>query len=154
MGRRNIPIAVNPDYLVYKQIHLLAFTRVCSGDIEQGRPMHNEAVIKRISFLYQAAHAVAMMGASTQLCRYYVKNMLKLSEKKLIRLDPTVKRTICYACNMLLLPAVTATVEEKVLNGRKAICVKCRLCSKECKFMVHNPNYSHVTDNFDVIGVS
>ncbi|EIN11439.1 Rpr2-domain-containing protein [Punctularia strigosozonata HHB-11173 SS5] len=47
---------------------------------------------------------------TTDLAREYVKDMKLVGRKTTVRLDPSVKRTICKGCNLVLLPGTTARV--------------------------------------------
>jgi RNase P subunit RPR2 len=74
--------------------------------------LKNEDAWKRINFLYQSAHH--MVGLShpklgANLSRIYLQDMRKVASKLVLRLDSSVKNTVCKRCGVLLIPGLTAT---------------------------------------------
>ncbi|KDQ55820.1 hypothetical protein JAAARDRAFT_208592 [Jaapia argillacea MUCL 33604] len=50
---------------------------------------------------------------TSDLARSYVKTMKSVSQRAIVKIDPTVKRTLCTGCDAVLLPGSTATVRVK-----------------------------------------
>ncbi|KAL5523807.1 hypothetical protein ACEPAG_7980 [Sanghuangporus baumii] len=64
------------------------------------------------------------------LARSYVKSMKVIGQKTNVKMDPSVKRTMCKGCNMLLMPGVTAKVRVKPLPSHgHAVSYTCMNCS-------------------------
>ncbi|KAL5507258.1 hypothetical protein ACEPAH_6714 [Sanghuangporus vaninii] len=64
------------------------------------------------------------------LARSYVKSMKIIGQKTNVKMDPSVKRTMCKSCNMLLMPGVTAKVRVKPLPSHgHAVSYTCMNCS-------------------------
>ncbi|MBW0552461.1 hypothetical protein O181_092176 [Austropuccinia psidii MF-1] len=64
------------------------------------------------------------------LSRTLTKTMKVVSKKAVVRMDPTVKRTICRSCHLLLIPGQTATT--RVLASRPhvhKVATTCLACS-------------------------
>ncbi|KAL5485179.1 hypothetical protein ACEPAI_7821 [Sanghuangporus weigelae] len=64
------------------------------------------------------------------LARSYVKSMKIIGQKTNVKMDPSVKRTMCKGCNTLLMPGVTAKVRVKPLPSHgHAVSYTCMNCS-------------------------
>ncbi|EJD03012.1 Rpr2-domain-containing protein [Fomitiporia mediterranea MF3/22] len=64
------------------------------------------------------------------LARSYVKSMKIIGQKTNVKMDPSVKRTLCKGCNTLLMPGVTAKVRVKPLPSHgHAVNYTCMHCS-------------------------
>ncbi|KAH9839226.1 Rpr2-domain-containing protein [Rhodofomes roseus] len=100
----------------------------------------NRDILQRLNFLYQASaylNTIAPHAATTKpegkratnhaareelrrkkrhpattsdLSRNYVASMKAISQKATVKMDPTIKRTICQKCNTVLIPGVTEEV--------------------------------------------
>ncbi|KAK0222063.1 RNAse P Rpr2/Rpp21/SNM1 subunit domain-containing protein, partial [Armillaria fumosa] len=79
----------------------------------------NKDIIQRLKFLYQAS--VYLNGVTSQsprrrrvttsdLSRSYVSSMKVVGQKTVVKMDPSVKRTICKGCNTILVPGSTVTI--------------------------------------------
>ncbi|KAK0485338.1 Rpr2-domain-containing protein [Armillaria luteobubalina] len=80
----------------------------------------NKDIIQRLNFLYQAS--VYLNGVTSQsprrrkrvttgdLSRSYVTSMKVVGRKTVVKMDPSVKRTICKRCNTILVPGSTVTI--------------------------------------------
>ncbi|PBK74610.1 Rpr2-domain-containing protein [Armillaria solidipes] len=80
----------------------------------------NKDIIQRLNFLYQAS--VYLNGVPSQspprrkrvttsdLSRSYVSSMKIVGQKTVVKMDPSVKRTICKGCNTILVPGSTVTI--------------------------------------------
>ncbi|KAK0244448.1 Rpr2-domain-containing protein [Armillaria nabsnona] len=83
----------------------------------------NKDIIQRLNFLYQAS--VYLNGVTSQspprrkrvttsdLSRSYVSSMKIVGQKTVVKMDPSVKRTICKGCNTILVPGSTVTIRAK-----------------------------------------
>ncbi|KAG7881543.1 hypothetical protein KL937_001166 [Ogataea polymorpha] len=73
---------------------------------------------QRLGFLYQAAAQLDPNGA---LSRMYLRNMDVVAKKTVLKLDPSLKRTICKKCHRLQLPGRTASIRiENTSNAKSA----------------------------------
>ncbi|KAH8119363.1 Rpr2-domain-containing protein [Phellopilus nigrolimitatus] len=64
------------------------------------------------------------------LARSYVKSMKIIGQKTNVKMDPSVKRTLCKGCNTVLMPGVTAKVRVKPLPSHgHAVNYTCINCS-------------------------
>ena len=73
--------------------------------------LKGEDAWKRMNFLYQSAHHMAMLPPRTlgiNLSRFYLLNVRKVASKLVLRVDPSVKNSMCKRCGALLLPGHTA----------------------------------------------
>ncbi|KAG7698250.1 hypothetical protein KL930_001911 [Ogataea haglerorum] len=62
---------------------------------------------QRLGFLYQAA---ARLDPDSALSRMYLRNMDVVAKKTVLKLDPSVKRTLCKKCHRLQVPGRTASI--------------------------------------------
>ncbi|EIW82870.1 Rpr2-domain-containing protein [Coniophora puteana RWD-64-598 SS2] len=51
--------------------------------------------------------------STSELSRSYVDAMKVIGQKTIVKMDPSVKRTLCKGCNTVLVPGVTARVRVK-----------------------------------------
>ncbi|KAG7890688.1 hypothetical protein KL905_000973 [Ogataea polymorpha] len=73
---------------------------------------------QRLGFLYQAAAQLDPNGA---LSRMYLRNMDVVAKKTVLKLDPSLKRTVCKKCHRLQLPGRTASIRiENTSNAKSA----------------------------------
>ncbi|OCB86941.1 Rpr2-domain-containing protein [Sanghuangporus baumii] len=64
------------------------------------------------------------------VARSYVKSMKIIGQKTNVKMDPSIKRTMCKGCNMLLMPGVTAKVRVKPLPSHgHVVSYTCMNCS-------------------------
>ncbi|KAE9408793.1 Rpr2-domain-containing protein [Gymnopus androsaceus JB14] len=103
------------------------------NDIPNPNSVSNRDVIQRLNFLYQASvylnnvHSSsaqarkrneAKMNRKTvklnDLSRSYIETMKTVGTKTTVQLDPSVKRTLCKGCNIVLIPGSTASVRTKM----------------------------------------
>ncbi|XP_071485135.1 ribonuclease P protein subunit p21-like [Diadema antillarum] len=96
---------------------------------------------QRMNYLYQAAHCVLTQNPeNSQLARFYIETMRRVSAKLVMRLQPDIKRTVCKKCSALLVPGVTATVRVRGRRQRHVV-VRCLDCGTIKRF---NSNDKHV----------
>ncbi|KAG7443158.1 Rpr2-domain-containing protein [Guyanagaster necrorhizus] len=103
----------------------------------------NKDIIQRLNFLYQAS--VYLNGVTSQapprrkkqkrvttcdLSRNYVSSMKTVGQKTTVKMDPSVKRTICKGCDTILVPGSTVTirVNKSPSHGHLMVytCTHCR----------------------------
>ena len=65
--------------------------------------------LDRMNFLYQLAHEALKIN-NQPLARFYIYTLRGISKRLVIKIDPTIKRTICKNCNSLLVPGITMKV--------------------------------------------
>jgi len=95
-------------------------------------------VLQRINYLYQAAHLALKQGpGGVTLARFYVQTLVSIAQKNVIRLDPSIKRTLCKRCHSLLLPGVTSTVRIQQKRRRSQRIVTCLQCRSIKRFAVN-----------------
>ncbi|KAK0503705.1 RNAse P Rpr2/Rpp21/SNM1 subunit domain-containing protein, partial [Armillaria luteobubalina] len=80
----------------------------------------NKDIIQRLNFLYQASvylNSVTSQSPSrrrrvstSDLSRSYVSSMKVVGQKTVVKMDPSIKRTICKGCNTILVPGSTVTI--------------------------------------------
>ncbi|KAI5123981.1 hypothetical protein M0805_006393 [Coniferiporia weirii] len=69
-------------------------------------------------------------ATARDLSRSYVKSMKIIGQKTNVKMDPSVKRTLCKGCNGILMPGVTAKVRVKPLPSHgHAVNYTCMNCS-------------------------
>jgi len=69
--------------------------------------LRDVAALKRVNFLYTAAHAVA--ASNPNLSRVYLSSMKEQARASHIELTDAVTTRICDECHALLIPGSTAT---------------------------------------------
>ncbi|XP_046648485.1 ribonuclease P protein subunit p21-like [Daphnia pulicaria] len=108
---------------------------------------------QRLNFLYQASIvALNAVPHCPQITSVFGKNMISIGKKLQLKLDHSVKRTICKGCKVLLIPGKSVEVKIKQIpasrkrksrcgNQRKIQEWKCMFCSCVKQFVL-NPGYS------------
>ncbi|KAI0929928.1 hypothetical protein AcV5_006766 [Taiwanofungus camphoratus] len=73
-------------------------------------------------------------ATAAELSRSYVKSMKIIGQKTTVKMDPTIKRTLCKGCNTILIPGATASVRIKpsLSHGHSVsyICMACKTTRK------------------------
>ena len=69
--------------------------------------VRDAAALKRVNFLYTAAHAVA--AANPNLARVYLSSMKEQANMSHIELTEAVMTRCCDECHALLIPGTTST---------------------------------------------
>lgn len=102
----------------------------------------------RLSHLYQASTVLAAptegrdAPVSPSLSRFFLQNLRAIAKKSVMRLDPSIKRTICKRCDSLLVPGVSSTtrIENPSKGGKKpwadVLVVECNACGAVKRFPV------------------
>ncbi|KAH9935795.1 RNAse P Rpr2/Rpp21/SNM1 subunit domain-containing protein [Fomitopsis serialis] len=57
-------------------------------------------------------------ATASDLSRSYIASMKAISQKATVKMDPTIKRTICQKCNTVLIPGATEECEYEVDPSR------------------------------------
>lgn len=101
---------------------------------------------QRISFLYQAANAMAFDPATEALGRMYTRAMKDTAKKSVLRLSPTVKRSVCKKCNRVLINGYTVktriTNSSRMANDTSDVLELVCVCGEVKRFPVgQNPDY-------------
>ncbi|XP_031567119.1 ribonuclease P protein subunit p21-like [Actinia tenebrosa] len=95
----------------------------------------NKDAFTRINFLYQAASiTLATNPRNTGLVRFYMNSLTSVAQKNVLRLDPSIKRTVCKKCHSLLVPGVTCKVRTKAKRECHVV-VTCLCCKKVKRFL-------------------
>ena len=91
----------------------------------------------RINYLFQAAHAVLKENPqNVGLVQHYCLTLKNIARKNVLRLDPSMKRSICKKCCMLLIPGITASVRIRK-RGKSWAAVTCLECQVVKRFVVN-----------------
>lgn len=86
----------------------------------------NKDAYERINYLYQAGlQLLSLQPFNIELVRYFMKCLCDIREKKVLRLTSDVRRSICDACYMLLVPGVTVSVKNLKDGGCTLTCLSC-----------------------------
>ena len=84
----------------------------------------------RMNFLYQACHLLQAtpQPARHSLSSYYGHILSGVAKKTVLRIDPSVKRTMCKGCHTLLVPGKSASIKVKMKNAGQLEkkCLKCQ----------------------------
>ncbi|GFO32143.1 ribonuclease p protein component 4 [Plakobranchus ocellatus] len=98
------------------------------------RFLHKE-IFQRVNFLHQAANLVLKTDPSNiELCQHYISTMRLVAEKHVIRISPSIKRTFCKSCNVVLVPGQTARIRGRSKSEPHTV-VTCKICGAIKRFM-------------------
>ncbi|KAI0675402.1 RNAse P Rpr2/Rpp21/SNM1 subunit domain-containing protein [Trametes maxima] len=68
-------------------------------------------------------------NGTAELSRSYIGTMRIVGQKAMVRMDPSIKRTLCKECDTILIPGPTATVRVKALPSHgQAVIYTCLTC--------------------------
>ncbi|XP_006816338.1 ribonuclease P protein subunit p21-like [Saccoglossus kowalevskii] len=112
-------------------------TKNKKGKKAEKRKYHvpNREAFHRMNFLYQAAHSTLVQNPNNiELSRFYIATMKTIAKRLVLRIDPSVKRTICKRCHTLLLPGITSTVRMRAKRERHLV-VTCIFCKQVKRFL-------------------
>ena len=96
--------------------------------------LKNEHVLLTMNFLYSAAHLVPSATLSVNMTR----SAVTLKEKHTGRFTPSLKRSMCGKCKVLLVPGNTAKVRIRTNEGGQFRVVTCVMCGWYRRFLVGN----------------
>ncbi|KAK7473103.1 hypothetical protein VKT23_001204 [Stygiomarasmius scandens] len=122
----------------------------------------NRDIIQRLNFLYQASVYLNSADTSSDvpqthnetdtrpknkkarlndISRSYIDTMKVVGTRTTVKMDPSVKRTLCKGCNTVLVPGSTASVRtKKSLSHRHAVTYTCLTCKHSRR--IPAPSYS------------
>uniref|UniRef100_A0A1X7VVR6 Uncharacterized protein n=1 Tax=Amphimedon queenslandica TaxID=400682 RepID=A0A1X7VVR6_AMPQE len=95
--------------------------------------------------ILQAAWVLVSQN-QVQLSQFYIRTMKSISQKLVIKLDPTIKRTICKSCDALQVPGITCTHRIRVRPQRHVV-IKCLMCKTYKKFFTKDYDGSSTIAN-------
>ena len=92
--------------------------------------------IERINYLYQLAHE-ALKVKNEGLARFYIFTLKNIAKRLVIRLDPSIKRTICKHCNSLLISGIT--MRTRISSKRETHVINtCLYCGNIKRFLARD----------------
>jgi len=111
----------------------------------------NRQAYSRISFLYQASNYFATLPSVEQsgsaqnkhgfpLSSYLASQLMTIGRKGPLRIAPSIKRSICKRCKVVLRPGSTSAVslENKSIDGNKphadVLLVACLACGMQKRY--------------------
>ncbi|CAJ0847396.1 2608_t:CDS:2 [Entrophospora sp. SA101] len=119
------------------------------GGEPSSRQIQHRELYQRMNFLYQAATLMTTTSTSNNssivsndnnklasVGRFYINTMKTIGKKQVIRMDPSVKRTLCKKCETLLLPSITSHVRIKSCP-EPGLQITCKYCNAKKKFSTH-----------------
>ncbi|KAM6396219.1 ribonuclease P protein subunit p21 [Rhynochetos jubatus] len=95
-------------------------------------PVRDREALQRLSFLYQAAHWV--LPHSPALARFYCSTQRGAARRLVLRLAPSVKRTVCRRCCSLLLPGAGGCLRLRG-GGQPRLVLRCRSCGRPRRYL-------------------
>jgi len=102
---------------------------------KSGVKCDNKDMHKRANYLFQAAKLVLKQDPkNVNLCRHYITTMRTVAEKHQIKFHPTIKRSFCKSCNIILVSGVTCRVRAKSKSEPHTV-ITCLLCGTIKRFM-------------------
>ncbi|KAG4301677.1 hypothetical protein PCANB_001828 [Pneumocystis canis] len=123
----------------------------------KSKTLPQQELYSRISFLYQAASIYTTRSIFSQstykdiqselaLSKFYINTAKRIAQKAVLKLNPSIKRTLCRRCDTLLLPTITSSIKVENLskkNIRKAdtIIITCNFCNAKKRYPVLKDNY-------------
>ncbi|XP_026160566.1 ribonuclease P protein subunit p21 [Mastacembelus armatus] len=104
--------------------------------------LKDKEAYQRLNYLYQAAHCVLSQNPeNVELARFYCFTQKTIARRLVLRQDPSVKRTLCKKCSLLLIPGVSAAVRQQRKNRKtRFTVVRCLSCGQS-KTLLNNPDY-------------
>ena len=93
----------------------------------------NKDALTRMNYLYQLAYEALKLN-NKPLARFYIYTMKGISKRLVIKIDKSIKRTICKYCNSLLIPGITMRV--RVSSKRETHIVEtCLYCNNQKRYL-------------------
>ncbi|XP_042658371.1 ribonuclease P protein subunit p21 isoform X1 [Tyto alba] len=90
-------------------------------------PVRDREALQRLNFLFQAAHWV--LPHSPALARFYCSTQRGAARRLVLRMAPSVKRTVCRRCCSLLLPGLGGCLRLRG-GGQPRWVLRCRSCGR------------------------
>ncbi|KAI0305623.1 Rpr2-domain-containing protein [Multifurca ochricompacta] len=156
MGKKNKDEAPNPssvlnrdilqrlNFLYQASVYLESISRQC--DDESIKPS-GSSTMKKAGSPTQFSSALSTLGTPKTRKRHreqhrgrvvqaadighgYVRAMRLIGKKTTVKMDPSVKRTLCKGCDTVLIPGLSVTVRIKSSdNHRHLVTVRCLRCN-------------------------
>lgn len=105
----------------------------------------NKDALERMNYLYQIAYE-ALKVNNQPLARFYISTMVNIGKRLVIRLDPSIKRTICKHCHSLLVEGIT--MKTRISSRRETHVVKtCLYCGNIKRFLARDESLKKETKN-------
>ncbi|KAI8639574.1 hypothetical protein BD408DRAFT_421174 [Parasitella parasitica] len=150
---------------------------MAKGKDQKGAPIvKNVQAFERLSFLHQAATLMSTLkyeasaaatsthnatktvknwqgdppGTLHATSRYLNNHMKQITGKLVMRLDPSVKRSICKRCDTPIIPAITSINRVKSKPSPSLVQV-CKICKSKRRYTSQNPNYQLFNNRPDVV---
>lgn len=95
----------------------------------------------RLSYLYQLSNTFATNKKYELLSRNFARNVDGIAKKTVLKLSPSIKRTLCKKCNTLLIPGInmkiyTENKSKEQLDKCEVLVNSCMTCGKKKRFPV------------------
>eukprot|EP01111_Echinosteliopsis_oligospora_P013468 TRINITY_DN4836_c0_g1_i1.p1 TRINITY_DN4836_c0_g1~~TRINITY_DN4836_c0_g1_i1.p1 ORF type:complete len:185 (+),score=61.36 TRINITY_DN4836_c0_g1_i1:102-656(+) len=107
----------------------------------------------RMNYLYQASHLICLSPSlPSSIGRFYMNTMKRIATRSTLRLDKTIKRTMCKKCSSLLIPSISSSVRV-VSKKHHQMKITCDLCGGMKRFPIRTgeEDYPHNVDDDDVV---
>ena len=109
----------------------------CKKNKIKNKSTPKKEAMDRMNYLYQLAHQ-ALKLEQEGLARFYIFTMKGISKRLVIKLDPSIKRTICKHCDSLLVAGITMRV--RVSSRREPHIVEtCLYCNNQKRYLARYP---------------
>ncbi|KTW32048.1 uncharacterized protein T551_00730 [Pneumocystis jirovecii RU7] len=119
---------------------------------KESRIIPQQELYSRFSFLYQAANIYATHSILNQdkyinshseqaLSKFYINTAKKIARKAVLKINPSIKRTLCRRCDTILLPGITSSIKienfsKKNKNKADISVITCNFCNTQKKYPV------------------
>lgn len=95
----------------------------------------------RLSYLYQLSSSFEAQKKYDIISRNLIRNMNGIAKKTVLKLSPSIKRTICKKCNNLLIPGISVKIyienkSRKKLDKCDVLVHSCLTCGTNKRFPV------------------
>ncbi|KAG5520083.1 hypothetical protein PMAC_001159 [Pneumocystis sp. 'macacae'] len=120
--------------------------------LNESKTIPQQEIYARFSFLYQAANIYATRSILNQdkytniqseqaLSKFYINTAKRIAQKAVLKINSSIKRTLCRRCDTILLPAVTSSI--KIENFSKEnkdeadiLVITCNFCNMQKRYPV------------------
>lgn len=93
--------------------------------------------ISQVSYLSQLSYFNLVEMKNVELCRENQHNIVKLTNKKSIKLSPEMKYFYCKKCELMLVPGESARVRTKSKRNKHVV-VTCLNCNTFKRYVITN----------------
>ena len=97
----------------------------CTSNEEKDIFIRGRDIFERMNYLYQLG--TFWVANNAELAAYYAKVMVSVSSKSVLRLDQSIKRSLCKGCGVLLLEGRTSYTKFRKYHRGK-ILITCNRC--------------------------